>query len=75
MIVDVKQLIAEVLKRNDWGVFFKGEPIISLPMQDSNKIYKVNEVSMDKLMYSLDEFIKKNKEDEWRDKSQNKSSD
>ena len=70
MIVDVKHLIVEVLKKNDWGVFFKGEPITSLPVQDNDKIYKVNEVAVDKLLDSIDDFIGENKEDEWKRRNQ-----
>ena len=71
MIVDVKQLIAEVLRKNDWGIYFKAEPITSLPVQDNSKIYKVNEVTIDRLMDSIDETISEDKDDEWRNKRQN----
>ena len=60
----------EVLKKNDWGVFFKGEPITSLPVQDNDKIYKVNEVAVDKLLDSIDDFIGENKEDGWKRRNQ-----
>ena len=75
MIVDVKQLIAEVLEKNDWGIYFRGEPITSLPVQDKSKIYKVNEVTIERLMDSIDNIISQNKDDEWRDEKQNTSLD
>ena len=43
------ELLSSVLSKNEWGVFFKGEPLEGYPTQDGMKIYKVNEVSPDKL--------------------------
>ena len=67
MVVDVKQLIAEVLRKNDWGIYFKAEPITSLPVQDNSKIYKVNDVTIDRLMDSIDEIINHGKEGQWKE--------
>ena len=57
MIVDVKNLIKEVLEKNDWGIYFKAEPISSLPVQDNSKIYKVNDVTADRFMDAIDAEI------------------
>ena len=75
MIVDVKQLIEEVLNKNDWGIYFKAEPITSLPVQDKSKMYKVNDVTIDRLMDSIDEVINQNKENQWRARKQSTNLD
>ena len=41
-------------KDNDWGIFFKGEPIQMLPVQDGITMYKVNEVESDRLFDAID---------------------
>ena len=49
IIMKLYELLSRVLSKNEWGVFFKGEPLEGYPTQDGMKIYKVNEVSPDKL--------------------------
>ena len=75
MIVDVKQLIEEVLNKNYWGIYFKAEPITSLPVQDKSKMYKVNDVTIDRLMDSIDEVVNQSKENQWRDRKQSTNLD
>ena len=69
MIVDVKNLIKEVLEKNDWGIYFRAEPICSLPVQDNSKIYKVNDVSADRFMDAIDAEIGASsaRKDEWKE--------
>ena len=63
---DIKNLIRKVLEQNDWGIYFKAEPITSLPVQDNSKIYKVNDVSVDRLSDAVDAIIGQDREDEWK---------
>ena len=44
---DIYNLIAKILAKNDWGLYFKGEPLQSLPIQDGCKMFKVNDVNLD----------------------------
>ena len=69
MVVDVKNLIKEVLEKNDWGIYFKAEPISSLPVQDNSKIYKVNDVTADRFMDAIDAEIQSNsaRKEEWKE--------
>ena len=69
MVVDVKNLIKEVLEKNDWGIYFKAEPISSLPVQDNSKIYKVNDVSADRFMDAIDAEIGASsaRKEEWKE--------
>ena len=46
---DIYNLIAKILAKNDWGLYFKGEPLQSLPIQDGCKMFKVNDVNLDSL--------------------------
>ena len=50
----INELILKVLRDNDWGIFFKGEPIQMLPVQDGITMYKVNEVETDRLFDAID---------------------
>ena len=43
-IMDIVELIMQVLKSENWGVFYKNQPIQPLEMQDGNALYKVNQV-------------------------------
>ena len=45
----VYEMLSRVLSKNEWGIFFKGEPMEGLPTQDGVKMYKVNEVALDRL--------------------------
>ena len=49
MIMKVYEMLSRVLSKNEWGIFFKGEPMESLSTQDGVKMYKVNEVALDRL--------------------------
>lgn len=67
MIVDIKNLIKKVLEKNDWGIYFKAEPICSLPVQDNSKIYKVNDVNADRLMDAVDAALESAEKEEWKE--------
>ena len=43
-IMDIVELIMQVLKNENWGVYYKNQPIQPLEMQDGNALYKVNQV-------------------------------
>ena len=43
-IMNTVELIMQVLKSENWGVFYKNLPIQPLEMQDGNALYKVNQV-------------------------------
>ena len=53
-IMKINELILKVLRDNDWGIFFKGEPIQMLPVQDGITMYKVNEIESDRLFDAID---------------------
>ena len=43
-IMDIVELVMQTLKSENWGVFYKNQPIQPLEMQDGNALYKVNQV-------------------------------
>ena len=47
------EMLSKILSENEWGLFFKGEPIEGFPTQDGMRVYRVNEVSPDKLFDAI----------------------
>ena len=43
-IMDIVELLMQVLKSENWGVFYKNQPIQPLELQDGNSLYQVNQV-------------------------------
>lgn len=56
-MMKVYELLSRVLSKNEWGIFFKGEPIEGFPTQDGVKMYKVNEVVLDRLYDAVEKEI------------------
>ena len=44
-IMNIVELIMQVLKSENWGVFYKNQPIQPLEMQDGNALYKVTKLT------------------------------
>ena len=59
----IYELLSKVLSKNEWGIYFKGEPIEGFPTQDGMRVYRVNEVSSDRLFDAIEqESIRMEKE-------------
>ena len=43
-IMDTVKLIMRILKSQNWGVYYKSQPMQSLETQDDTALYKVNQV-------------------------------
>ena len=65
----IYELLSRILSKNEWGIFFKGEPIEGFPTQDGIKMYKVNEVAPDRLFDAL-KSESRQMEKEWQDNSE-----
>ena len=74
MIMEIHELISKVLSKNDWGVFFKGEPLQNCPVQEGAKMYKVNEVSVDRLYDALKRTLNE-MENDWEQNTKEKPTD
>ena len=75
-IMDIVELIMQVLKSENWGVYYKNQPIQPLEMQDGNALYKVNQVDEDQIETALERSLTKDKpwESSQTDSSQNNNS-
>ena len=65
----VYEILSRILSKNEWGIFFKGEPIEGFPTQDGMKMYKVNEVASDRLFDAIEKEITET-EREWQGDSE-----
>jgi len=54
MKTKIAELVCEILKEKQWGIFFKNEPVQALPVQDNTTLYKVNEVKYDELLDAIE---------------------
>ena len=54
MKTKIAELVSEILKEKQWGIFFKNEPVQALPVQDNTTLYKVNEVKEDELFDAIE---------------------
>ena len=58
-IMDIVELIMQILKSENWGVFYKNQPIQPLEMQDGNSLYKVNQVDECDVETAIDQALTK----------------
>ena len=65
MKANIAELVCEVLKNKKWGIFFKNEPMQSLPIQDDTTMFKVNEVKEDELVNAIKEAVEE-RVSEWQ---------
>ena len=76
-IMDIVELIMQVLKSENWGVFYKNQPIQPLEMQDGNALYKVNQVDECEIETAIEKASTKGnpwEESSQIDSNQNKNS-
>ena len=75
-IMEIIELIMQVLKSENWGVFYKNQPIQPLEMQDGNALYKVNQVDEEQIETAIEQTLAKDKpwESSQTNSNQNKNS-
>ena len=72
IMIKIYELLTKVLSKNDWGIYFKGEPIEGFPTQDGMRVYRVNEIAPDTLYDAIEqESIKVEKE--WQEKQEGRT--
>jgi len=71
-IMDIVDLIMRVLKSENWGVFYKNQPIQPLELQGGDALYKVNQVDETHIEEMLNEALAKG--ESWQESSQTDSS-
>ena len=62
-VMEIYDIIVKILSSNDWGLYFKGDPIVSLPVNQGEKVFKVNDVTLEELHNSLNANM--NQGSEW----------
>ena len=75
-IMDIVELVMQILKSENWGVFYKNQPIQPLEMQDCNALYKVNQVDEEQIEAVIEKALTKDKpwESSQTNSNQNKNS-
>ena len=56
-VTEIHKLFLKVLNRNNWGLYFKGEPISGIPTNDDSMVYKVNEVKFERLIEEIQNIL------------------
>ena len=56
-IMEITELIMQVLKSKNWGVYYKIQPIQPLETQDGTALYKVNQVDEQEIEKVIEEAL------------------
>ena len=76
MDININNLFLKLLANNDWGLYFKKEPLQSLPVQDGHKMYKINEVGIDSLHEAVMKEIENERQsDKWENNNSSQNSE
>ena len=69
--MDIVELVMRVLKSENWGIFYKNQPIQPLELQGGNALYKVNQVDDTHIEERLNEALTKG--ETWQSSQTNSS--
>ena len=76
MDTNTYNLVAKILAKNDWGLYFKAEPLQSLPIQDGCKMFKINDVNLDTLHEAILREIENERQlEEWEKNNTSQNSE
>tara|TARA_R100000008_G_C3585051_1_gene171586 strand:- start:3166 stop:3417 length:252 start_codon:yes stop_codon:yes gene_type:complete len=51
----MKKMIREIMIKNNWGIYFKGKPLLEMPVNGEASIYKLNDVRISELEGAISE--------------------
>ena len=51
----IKEIVRRALSKNNWRLYFKGKPLMEMPVNGEASIYKLNEVRIDELEGAISE--------------------
>ena len=57
--MDIVELVMRVLKSENWGIFYKNQPIQPLELQNGDALYKVNQVDDSEIEIRINEVLTK----------------
>ena len=73
-IMDIVELVQTVLRENNWGIYYKSNPMADHPMQDGGTLYKINEVDEDEVERIIIKRLTECQTHSQTDSNQNKNS-
>tara|TARA_Y100001937_G_scaffold76595_1_gene104008 strand:+ start:2097 stop:2351 length:255 start_codon:yes stop_codon:yes gene_type:complete len=53
----IQKIIKIVLERNNWGIYFKGEPLSVMPVNGEPNFYRINDVQLSELEGAISEQV------------------
>ena len=56
-LMNMVDILMEILKENNWGVFYKSEPMQTLTIQDDSPLLKINEVDSECIEETILSFL------------------
>ena len=56
-IMNIVELILRVLEKENWGIYYKNQPIQPLELQDGNSLYQVNQVDESEIEKVIEEVV------------------
>ena len=68
-IMDIIELVMQVLKSENWGVYYKNQPIQPLETQDGNALYRVNQVDEEQIETVIEKAL--TKDESWESSQTN----
>ena len=56
-VMNIVDIVMQILKSENWGVYYKNQPMQPLEMQDGNSLYKVNQVDEIDIEEAIDKAL------------------
>ena len=54
----IKEIVVNALIKNNWGIYFKGKPLMEMPVNGEANIYKINDVHVSELEGAISDEIR-----------------
>ena len=69
MKTKIAEIVCNIIKEKQWGIFFKNEPMQYLPVQDNSSIFKINEVKSDEMVDAIKQAMEE-RMTEWQNQAE-----
>ena len=73
-MMDIVELVQDILKNNNWGIYYRSNPMSTHPMQDGGTLYKINEVDEEEIERVIIKRLTECQTHSQTDSNQNKNS-
>ena len=57
METKIQEIILKILQRNNWGIYFKGNPLQELPVSEEPPVYRINSVRDEAIRDAISEEL------------------